>query len=184
MCGKNTGENREVSRIITTPRRTGPQRKGKRMGTKRKTALVFLHYGHHCSWVTASSASLGCFLSCDSAHFACVKCHCIMQIWPLQSPVSVCVCVCTSACVCVCVSHSSLPHDEVIDSQHWARISSEATTHLNEYENFKPPLHSLPQLLWSPFKNLRLSKHERMYAFMHMNSPSKGKGTAFCLLSH
>lgn len=40
VCGKKTtGENREVTRIITTPRRSGTQRKGERMGKKREELL-------------------------------------------------------------------------------------------------------------------------------------------------
>lgn len=36
VCGKNTGENRKVTRIITTPRRSGTQKKGERMGIKKR----------------------------------------------------------------------------------------------------------------------------------------------------
>lgn len=95
-----------------------------------------------------------------------------------------CACVCTHVYVCVCFLLQTAYRMKWLIPQHWVRIKSDATTHLNEYENFKPPLHSHPQFLPSTLKNLRLSKHECMYAFMYMNSPSKVKGTEYCLLSH
>lgn len=68
--------------------------------------------------------------------------------------------------------------------QHWVRINLNAIMHLNEFENFRHPLDSLPQFLWSTLKNLRPSKHECMYAFMYMNSNTNVKRIESCLLSH
>ncbi|XP_075344890.1 uncharacterized protein LOC142402885 [Mycteria americana] len=48
-------------------------------------------------------------------------------------------------------NHIACSHNKVIDATA-VRINSDATTRLNEYENFKPPLHFLPQFIFSTLR--------------------------------
>lgn len=112
--------------------------------------------GSHSRSPSALAGKQHCFFAYCSAHFSVCEVsivhHRAKQIWTLQSTRSVCVsvCMCTGECVCVSAfSALTCPRNAVIDTTALTQNKLGCNSSLNEYENFKPPLHSLPQFLWS-----------------------------------